>query len=800
MWRTLGITEVDWRQTPPAVQTKLLSEHLETHSLKLRSISSQKQIDSLHQPAARIERLNQKIIQQEKRILYLQKQLAKTNKLANEDNSQYMMRMLMVGFYYFASDDNEKTLEYFNKAMEVARAENEREAEAMMLMMIGFAHGEKQPQIAIDNLKKAEEIADSLNMTFLQTSLNFIIGVGYAALYEEEGGKNQQHLLQATKYLNRALTAYQAAEDKNMEAFLLSLLMEFWEDENLQLATIYGKQAVNAYQNARTQLRRLDKNLQDSYLQKIEEQYRKLVDLLIKQGRLPEAQTVMDLLKEGEYKQLLRAGNESDTIPYSQTEASIIKKIEKLVALQREQSEILKIKKETNALSKEQESRLAQLRDDIAAANTALNDSLISIAKTAKNVAPRVDEILSGRELKEALRLLGEKTRSGVVALYTVLGTEESENRAGNSQSGATFGWVIMIRDGASTAYPINTNNLEELVFQFRRTLISDRYNPQPLAEKIYQAIFRQPSKQNRTLEQDLQDYFKSSVNKTVMWSLDGVLRYIPMSALHDGKQYLVENYRNTVFTNTSKTLLTTENKDIWRVLGLGISEQRENFSALPGVKTELETIVSQPNGRSGIFNGVIKLNNDFREQEFFNSIESRAFTVAHIATHYRFDIDNQNNSFLLTGDGHLTFGEIKQVENLFGGLDLLTLSACDTGVAGNGKEAEGFAFLAQELGAKSVIASLWKVSDAGTPELMTRFYQLRKENLLMPKGEAFRQAQLSLLNAKTRDSGGSASKRSDVIVLNGQDGELPLYEKDAKHPFAHPHFWSSFVLIGNWK
>ncbi len=84
MWRTLGITKADWQHTPPAVQTKLLSEHLEVHSLKSRSVFYQKQINSLNQPAAQIKRLTEKIAEQQKRIIYLQKQLAKTNQLEAE--------------------------------------------------------------------------------------------------------------------------------------------------------------------------------------------------------------------------------------------------------------------------------------------------------------------------------------------------------------------------------------------------------------------------------------------------------------------------------------------------------------------------------------------------------------------------------------------------------------------------------------------------------------------------------------------------------------------------------------------
>ena len=73
----------------------------------------------------------------------------------------------------------------------------------------------------------------------------------------------------------------------------------------------------------------------------------------------------------------------------------------------------------------------------------------------------------------------------------------------------------------------------------------------------------------------------------------------------------------------------------------------------------------------------------------------------------------------------------------------------------------------------------------------MIRFYRLRVEHPEMSKGEAFREAQLSLLGAETKDAKTSTAKRSEIIDLSGQKIELPLDEKDAKHPFAHPHYWS---------
>ncbi len=664
-----------------------------------------------------------------------------------------------LGNAYSNLGENERAFEYFNKALFVARAEKNQNMDAVVLVQIGDLH---------------KKLGDT------QKPLDFY---------------------------NQALLLNRASSEKLNEIYTLSKISEFWFSiGNKQLAVVYGKQAANTNQRFRLNIKELDKETQKNYLKKSEPIYRKLADILIAEGRFPEAQTVLDLLKEEEYKQLstLRSGETADTVPYNQAEADVVAKIENLVALERERTELQKLLSTNGKLSAEQNNKLAKLNLDIAAANKAFDVALDALGKAEASATTRVDEIKGGKVLQSALTELGEKTNSGVVALYTVLGTGEEKDASGKpikDKLKSKFGWVIMVTENRYTAYPIDVENLEETVFQFRAALSSDKYNPQPLAEKIYTAIFRQTSpKLKKTLEQDLQDYLKSHKDKTLMWSLDGVLRYIPMAALHDGKQYLVENYQTTVFTKESFIWLMNSYENNWKALGLGVSEKRGSFSKLPGVKTELETIVREPDKQTGILNGSIKLNDNFKKQTFFNIINAGGFPVVHISSHYSFDSGKPENSFLLAGDGNLTFAEIKQQQNLFKKVDLLTLSACDTGVSGNGKEAEGFAYLAQSLGAKSVIASLWKVSDAGTPEMMTRFYQLRKDNPQMSKGEAFRRAQLSLLNGEVKPKDNSSANRTGVIDLGNRKIELPLFVKDEKKLFAHPHYWSSFVLIGNWQ
>src|SRR5205085_8206955 len=139
-----------------------------------------------------------------------------------------------------------------------------------------------------------------------------------------------------------------------------------------------------------------------------------------------------------------------------------------------------------------------------------------------------------------------------------------------------------------------------------------------------------------------------------------------------------------------------------------------------------------------------------------------------------------------------LSLAQLKTATNLFGGVELLTLSACETAVGGtgaDGKEVEGFAVLAQRQGAKAVIASLWPVADRSTRQLMQHFYQLHNAQPGTPKVESLRQAQLALLRGTAADTEASTQR--------GLGGQL-VTARTSGAPSAHPYFWAPFILIGN--
>lgn len=223
-----------------------------------------------------------------------------------------------------------------------------------------------------------------------------------------------------------------------------------------------------------------------------------------------------------------------------------------------------------------------------------------------------------------------------------------------------------------------------------------------------------------------------------------------------------------------------------------------EGEPALPSVASELTGIIARTPGEGGVLKGEIRLDGDFTQAAMRTTLRKR-FQVVHIASHFNFQPGNETASFLLLGDGsHLSLAALKLMPSLFGGVQLLTLSACNTGLGGetgNGQEIEGFGRLAQDRGAKAVLASLWSVMDASTSALMQTFYRLRQASGVASKAEALRQAQLMLLHGSAKAD--DEAVRGAIPASNSETGAR--FPTNSAAPYAHPYYWGAFFLMGNW-
>ncbi|MEQ9481495.1 CHAT domain-containing protein, partial [Coleofasciculus sp. F4-SAH-05] len=271
----------------------------------------------------------------------------------------------------------------------------------------------------------------------------------------------------------------------------------------------------------------------------------------------------------------------------------------------------------------------------------------------------------------------------------------------------------------------------------------------------------------------------------TLLFSLDGGLRTVPLAALHDGENFLIETYSLSLIPTFS--LMNTDYQPIpdAKILAMGASEFEE-LNPLPAVPVELSTITQQ------MGTGEVFLNQEFTKQNLIQQRQVTPYQIIHLGTHGNFNEGDASHSYVQLWDDKLDLTEMRQLNWDNPPVELLVLSACRTAIGS--KDAElGFAGLAVASGVKTALGSIWQVSDGGTLVLMSEFYTHLGETQI--KAEALRQAQLSML-------------RGDVVIEGGQlRGEgvpdnlmLPpeLAETLDKVDLSNPYYWSAFTLIGS--
>jgi CHAT domain-containing protein len=273
--------------------------------------------------------------------------------------------------------------------------------------------------------------------------------------------------------------------------------------------------------------------------------------------------------------------------------------------------------------------------------------------------------------------------------------------------------------------------------------------------------------------------------------SLDGVLGYLPMAALHDGKSYLVERFALVLATTAVAPEKQNPRASSRHAAGLGVSRPMAGYPPLLGVREELAAIIRTTDNQSGVLPGIIRLDEAFTAEALCHALSPQN-SVIHIASHFVFEVAQEASSYLLLGDGaKLTLAEFGELR--FDAVDLMVLSACNTAVGGGrqqgGHQIEGLGALVRHQGASKVIATLWPVADLTTAALMRAFYYNCYEIGLNPP-EALRSAQLGLLTGALKFDRATVTRN-----LIDPDEEAP---DSQPYPGAsHPFYWAPYILMG---
>ncbi|AFY83417.1 CHAT domain-containing protein [Oscillatoria acuminata] len=273
---------------------------------------------------------------------------------------------------------------------------------------------------------------------------------------------------------------------------------------------------------------------------------------------------------------------------------------------------------------------------------------------------------------------------------------------------------------------------------------------------------------------------------QTVVFVLDTPFQNIPVAALYDGQQYLIEN--KSVAFIPSWQLMNPNPLEVGqglKVLAGGLSQglclngerdctpEQRQVTELPSVEIELDNIPTR----------VKLLNAQFTPENLQRELNRFRGHVVHLATHGQFS-SNPEKTVIETFTRAINLKELEKLlqdknTSTASQIKLLVLSACDA-AQGDPRAVLGLAGVALRSGVSSAIAPLWLVKDSATAPLMIEFYRLLQQEQTN-KAEALRQAQLALLQNRF-------PKLPD-------DYRFPKLPDD----YSHPAYWAPYVLVGNW-
>lgn len=701
--------------------------------------------------------------QYDRALDYANQALSLSRKIKNQRKE--IQSLASLGTVSLDQERYDDAMDYYRQALRYTQSAGELANESRTLRSIAHVYQQQErPEKALPLLREALAIQEKIGLRSDIQSTLYVLGITYQDL-------NQ--LDKAQEALRQSVAIARELKETGYEARSLSSLGNLVAKDQPEVAIAFLKTAVNLTEQIRKDLRSLSREEQESFVQTVGDRYRALADLLISQGRLGEAQQVLELLKLEELREFARdtrATWTSDGIQMTPLEQEIVSAHGSLVALGQKIYACEQSRCDTlQDLYRQQESLVAQYNQQVKAFETKVRDNRY-----------RDQYFNDPSYLSDAAREIVE-AQPGTLLIYPFV----TEDRLWLLWTGA--GGVV-----GQVEVPVSQEELGQTVLAFRELIQAGQAASLPQLQAKGQQLYG-------WLVEPLAGEIQKNQIQHLVFAQDRVTRYLPMAALHNGDRYLIEDY--AVSTVLSAELTDTRDRlsaEPPSVLGLGLSQSVPGFNPLPHVASELKGVIQQdPADSQGIYPGEIFLDQAFDFETMRDRVSNHR--VLHIATHAKFEPGAPEASYLLLGNGDpLKITDINTIGRQLRDVHLVVLSACETalgGPAADGTEIAGISAYFLEKGrAKSVMASLWAVNDASTSLLMQLFYdQLARPSGgdAMTKAEALRQAQLSLLRSDSALV--AAAERSSLQVQARDTSQTPQLSS-----FQHPYYWAPFTLIGN--
>ncbi|MEM9219265.1 MAG: tetratricopeptide repeat protein [Cyanobacteria bacterium P01_F01_bin.150] len=731
------------------------------------------------------------------------------------------LSLIGLGYVYGVLGQYQEGIEVFQEQLVFGRQINDTIWELMSLQSLGNLHKEQgEFQSAINFYQAVIEVTQDIGDVYYE-SLAFAglgdvynrqgkyqqaletleqslavrpesdspLGKGYIWNVKGEVYQNLGEYQKSLENYQKSLITFQEINARNEEGEVLgnigSLLAE---SDQIELAITFYKQSVNVRESVRNGIRELPREQRQSFTDTIADDYRALADLLLQQNRILEAQQILDLLKIQELDDFLHSvrSTPDSQITILRPEIAILEKYQELqqsvIILTREQADIYARIRETGDISPANQERLGQI------------DAILS------DLSTQFQAFIDDPDVQKQVKALDIDVQEQTIPLERL--TQLQDNLA-DLNAVMLYPLVLDDRIELIITTPISAP-IQRTVQGVSRTQLND-------AITAFRLALDDPGSDAITPAQQLYDWLIAPIEAdltaagldTIIYAPDGPLRYIPLAALHDGEQWLAGRFRINHITAASIDDLSRPDRTQPVVLAGAFSDPSVShdvtvgdrtlpFNGLPYAGEEVKSLEETLPNINAHFDNAFDL-------ESLKPLIG-AYNILHFATHAAFLPDYPINSFILSGNGKTVSLQSLREQWNFSGIDLVVLSACETGLGGydnNGEQILGLGYVFQEKGAKAVMASLWQVSDRGTQTLMDAFYAALNNGY--GKSEALQRAQQALITGDQTilvnpENSARGERGATLEIIDSHTGRSLTHGST----LSHPYYWAPFILIGN--
>ncbi|WP_016952409.1 tetratricopeptide repeat protein [Anabaena sp. PCC 7108] len=726
---------------------------------------------------------------------------------AVEDRDGEATTLTNIGMVHSDLGENEKALESYNQALPLRRAVGDRGGEAATLNNIGAVYsslGENQK--ALEYYNQALPLYRAVGDRGGEAGTLNNIGEVYNDLGEKQ---------KALEYLNQALPLYRAVEDRDGEALTLyNTALIQGSQKNLQAALTNIQTAINIIEELRTKIASTE--LRTSYFATKQDYYKFYIDLL------------MQLHKQNPNKgydaQALHISERSRARGLVEllTEANINIRKDINPQLLAEETRLLSLRDGKEKLLSELMSKPKPPEEIIQTTNQEIQN-IIQQQKELKNKLRATNKEYADLKYPEPLTLpqIQQQLDPDTVLLQYSLGAENSYLWLVTHNSFTTYqlpkeadinkvAEALIIKLKAPSNYGASAqeiahhiagktqlaNKLSQIILQpvsdklgkKRLVIVADGILHQIPFAALSDLTPQPPSLQGNGEKDQLPSPSRRGVGGEVTYQPllvnHEIINLPSVTSLATHREKLKNRktapkklavLADPVFSNddsrvTGKTEdVSSTDLDLERSALRRSSVNRGSLSRLPGTRQEAEAVLKLVPNTESIKAFDFDANYEWVTQQKLNQYQMVLF-----ATHGLIDMKNPELSGIVLslfdkqGKAKNGFLRLDDIFNLDLPAELVVLSACETGLAGEVK-GEGLIGLTRGFmyaGAAKVVVSLWKVNDDATAELMTEF-----------SGQVLKEG------------------KSPIVAL--RNAQLKLWQQQKTQD---PRFWAAFTIQGEWQ